>query len=144
MAWPTPTDYNEAVQDLRASMDDEELRGGEVARTPLGLPMLWSGNFADVYKIHCPATGNTWALKCFTREVRGLAGALPPHRRPPGAGPAALHRRFPVPGARASASAASGSRSLKMRWVEGLTLNAVRRGAPGAAAEPARCCWTCG
>jgi len=47
------------------------VRGGEVARTPLGLPMLWSGNFADVFKVHCPTTGNTWALKCFTLEVSG-------------------------------------------------------------------------
>ena len=60
MPWPKATDFIEAVQDLRVCVDDEELRGGEVARTPLGLPMLWSGNFADVFKIHCSTTGNTW------------------------------------------------------------------------------------
>ena len=30
MAWPTPTDYTEAVQRPRVFLEDEELRGGEV------------------------------------------------------------------------------------------------------------------
>ena len=72
MAWPTATDYNEAVQDLRRNVADEELRAGQPALTPLGLPMIWSGNFADVYKIHTK-DGNNWALKCFTRKVPGQA-----------------------------------------------------------------------
>ena len=71
MAWPKSTDYIEAVQNLRQSMDDEELRAGQLTVTPLGLPMVWSGGFADVYKIHNAATGNSWALKCFTKEVAG-------------------------------------------------------------------------
>ena len=122
MAWPKATDFIEAVQDLGTSMEDEELRNGEVVRTPLGLPMLWSGNFADVFKIHCPATGNTWALKCFTRQVRGLqeryrciAACLEQARLPFTVDFQYLEQgirigqgRFPV---------------LKMRWVEGLTLN---------------------
>jgi formylglycine-generating enzyme required for sulfatase activity len=73
MAWPTATDYNEAVQDLRQSVGDEELREGQAAVNPLGLPMIWSGNFADVYKIHNAKSGNTWALKCFTRKIAGQA-----------------------------------------------------------------------
>ena len=73
MAWPTATDYNEAVQDLRRNVADEELRAGRPALNPLGLPMIWSGNFADVYKIHDAKSGNAWALKCFTRKVPGQA-----------------------------------------------------------------------
>ena len=128
MAWPKATDFIEAVQDLRVSVDDEELRGGEVACTPLGLPMLWSGNFADVYKIHCPATGNTWALKCFTREVAGqcdryrrIAAHLEQARLPFTVDFQYLEQGIRIGG--------EWFPVLKMRWVEGLTLNRVRRGA---------------
>ncbi len=69
MTWPKATDYTQAVQNLRQSMDDAELRAGQVAETALGLPMAWAGRFAAAYKIHNAKTGNTWALKCFTRKV---------------------------------------------------------------------------
>jgi len=72
MPWPTPNDYFEAVQNLRSSVQDEELRAGEPALNRLGLPLQWEGGFANVYKAECPASGNTWALKCFTRETPGL------------------------------------------------------------------------
>ena len=74
MAWPRSTDYIEAVQNLHQSMADEELRAGQLTKTPLGLPMVWSGGFADVYKIHNASTGSSWALKCFTKKVEGQAG----------------------------------------------------------------------
>ena len=103
-------------------MGDEELRGGEVVRTSLGLPMLWSGNFADVYKIHCPATGSTWALKCFTRQVRGLqeryrsiAAQLEQARLP-----FTVDFQYLEQGIRISGKWFP---ALKMLWVEGLTLN---------------------
>ena len=121
MAWPRATDFMEAVQDLRVSVEDEELRDGEVARTPLGLPMLWSGNFADVFKIHCPATGNTWALKCFTREVSGqcdryrrIAAHLEQAQLPFTVDFQYLEQGIRIDGGRFPV--------LKMRWVEGLTL----------------------
>ncbi len=69
MDWPSAADYGEAVQNLKHSMRDKELRAGDLAVTPLGMPMLWAGGLADVYKIHNPRSGNTWALKCFTRKV---------------------------------------------------------------------------
>ena len=72
--WPKATDYVEAVQNLNRSMGDEELRTGEVALNQLGLPMAWSGGVADVYRIHNANTGNTWALKCFTKRSEGQAG----------------------------------------------------------------------
>ena len=114
--------FIEAVQDLGGCAGDEELRGGEAACTPLGLPLLWSGNFADVYKIHCPATGNTWALKCFTRQVPGLqdryrqiAAHLEQARLPFTVDFQYLERGLRIAGRWHPA--------LKMRWVEGLTLN---------------------
>ena len=73
MTWPTSADYDEAVQNLGRSMSDPELRDGQAARTPLGLPMLWSGGFADVYKIHNARTGKTWALKFFKHRIAGQA-----------------------------------------------------------------------
>ena len=37
----------------------------------LGMPLPRSGNFADVYEFH-RASGQKWAVKCFTRQVPGL------------------------------------------------------------------------
>ena len=95
MPWPTPTDFRHAIQDTRSALDDEELRHGEATRNARGLPMLWSGNFASVYRIHCPATGKTWALKCFTREVSTRQEQLSPDRRLPEGGPSRGRGRRP-------------------------------------------------
>ena len=121
MPWPKATDFIEAVQDLCVTVEDEELRGGEVARTPLGLPMLWSGSFADVFKIDCPATGNTWALKCFTREVAGQCGRY----RCIAAHLEQAQLPFTVDFQYLEQGIRIGGRwfpALKMRWIEGLTL----------------------
>jgi hypothetical protein len=122
MAWPTPNDYDEAVQNLQSSMSDEELRAGHTVLDDQQLPMLWSGGFANVYKIHCPATGNTWALKLFTKEVpeqgrryplidECLKRALLPFTVP--------FFYFPH-GVRV---AGEWFPALKMKWIEGQTLN---------------------
>ena len=73
MTCPQSFEYNEAIQNLAATAGDEELRHGEPALDALGVPSPCSGGFADVYKVHCPQTGKTWAVKCFTREVQGRA-----------------------------------------------------------------------
>jgi hypothetical protein len=70
--WPTAAQFNEAIQNLHTSMSDAELQDGTAAVNTLGLPMLYSGGFADVYQVHCGATGNTWAVKCFTKGASGL------------------------------------------------------------------------
>src|SRR5688500_16085684 len=70
--WPEPAQFNEAVQNLATTMSDRELQGGHAELGRLGMPMPYAGNFADVYKVHCPATGNTWAVKFFKREVHDL------------------------------------------------------------------------
>jgi len=72
MAWPLSTDYQEALQNPRGSFQDPELKQGQPVLNKLGLPVVMSGNFADVYQVRCPATGRDRAVKCFTREVLGL------------------------------------------------------------------------
>ena len=122
MAWPLSQDYNEAVQNPQTSFSDPELRQGQVVVNALGIPQPCSGNFADVYAVECPATQTKWAVKCFTREVRGLreryqeiSRALQQARLPFTVEFSYLERGirirsdwFPV---------------LKMQWVEGFTLN---------------------
>jgi formylglycine-generating enzyme required for sulfatase activity len=122
MPWPTPTDYRHAIQDSRGALDDEELRHGEVSRDARGLPILWSGNFASVYRVHCPATGKTWALKCFTREVstrqeryQHIAAGLEAARLPFTVPFVYLERGIRIHGRWHPA--------VKMEWVEGQTLN---------------------
>src|SRR5258708_249651 len=72
MGWPHSQDYNEAIQNPRTSFGDPELRQARPSTNALGLPMPRSGNFADVYELRCPASGASWAVKCFTRERPGL------------------------------------------------------------------------
>src|SRR5438105_9120604 len=126
MGWPQPTDYNEALQNPRACFADAELRQGEAEADALGLPRARSGNFADVYRVHCAATGNTWAVKCFTRQAAGLhARYQAVHEYLRGADLAFmvdfdyLDQGVRVRGAWYPV--------LKMRWVEGLTLSEFLR-----------------
>jgi hypothetical protein len=121
MAWPLSQDYNEAIQSPAANFADSELRRSTVVVNDLGLPRPFSGNFADVYEVAGPE-GDRWAVKCFTREVRGLreryqeiSRFLDRVKLPftvnftyLGEGIRIAGRWYPV---------------LKMQWVEGLTLN---------------------
>ena len=122
MGWPTPNDYDEGVENLRHSMSDEELRGGQAALDSQQLPMVWAGSFANVYRINCPATGKSWALKCFTREVstrqeryRHIAAAVDMARLPFTVPFVYLERGIQIHGQWYPA--------VKMEWVEGQTLN---------------------
>ena len=67
MSWPTPQDFNEAVQNPRMAFTDPDLSSGQPELTPLGLPRPISGGFACVYKIQSGA--RLWAARCFLREV---------------------------------------------------------------------------
>ncbi|MEI7940608.1 MAG: hypothetical protein WCK27_28350, partial [Verrucomicrobiota bacterium] len=121
MPWPTPQDYNEAIQNPRSVFVDGELRSGQPELDRLGLPRPRSGSFADVYKIECP--GRAWAAKCFTKEVtdqqeryeaidRHLAQARLPYTVAFGYQPQGLRvkgREYPL---------------LKMEWVIGVSLSA--------------------
>lgn len=66
--WPTPQDYNEAIQSPRLCFDDSDLRAGRVATNAIGLPKAASGSFASVYKVTTP-TGD-WAVRCFLTARR--------------------------------------------------------------------------
>lgn len=123
MSWPTSQDFNEAIQNPRHSLQDPELKSGEPALSKLGMPIVMSGSFADVYKIHCVHTGHDWAVKCFTRQVpdqqdryRKISDHLKQSQLPFTVGfhylPEGIRVRgqwFPI---------------VKMHWVEGTSLNA--------------------
>ncbi len=121
MAWPASQDYNEAVQLPAASFADADLKAGQAAANALGLPMPCSGNFADVYQLACP-DGRRWAVKCFTREVPGLAGryeAIGTHLRQAKL-PFTVDFTYLEKGIRVGGAWYP---VLKMEWVEGLPLN---------------------
>src|SRR5690242_5485754 len=69
--WPTPQDYNEAVQNLHASISDADLKAGTVHTDRLGLPRPITGAFASVYKVD--TRGRPWALRCFLKDVADSA-----------------------------------------------------------------------
>lgn len=120
MPWPTPQDYNEAIQTPRLSLCDPELQGGQPDLSPLGLPRPITGNFASVYRLRCGA--EDWAVRCFWREYadmqqryeaisRHLAASALPYVVPCVYQPAGIVIRgqsFPL---------------LKMRWLQGMLLN---------------------
>jgi hypothetical protein len=125
VGWPQPTEYNEAIQNPHHCFSDPELKGGQVVEDALGMPRPYSGNFADVYQVRGPS--QAWAVKCFTREVRGLQAryqAISNHLA--GGTPSFMvNFRYLVEGIRIGGSWYP---ILKMDWVEGFTLNEfVRR-----------------
>lgn len=122
MKWAEPHEYNEAIQNLATTAGDGELRAGEPALNRLHLPLLFSGGFADVYKVHCPTTGNTWAVKCFKREVPGL------HERYRAISEWLTSARLPfmVPFQWIDEGLRIGGQwvpVVKMQWIEGLSLS---------------------
>jgi len=126
MAWPLSQDYNEAVQNPRTSFSDPELRHGQVVINALGIPQPCSGNFADVYAVECAAGKTKWAVKCFTREVRGLRerySAISSFLQQVNL-PFTVDFQYLEQGIRI---AGKWYPILKMHWVEGFTLNAFVR-----------------
>lgn len=122
MAWPETIDYNQAIQNPGVCFRDKELKQGRSAEDLFGVPRPYAGSFASVYHMTCPGD-EMWAVKCFTREVRGL------HARYEKISEHLKKRSLPfmvdfdyqeegilVRGAWYPI--------LKMRWVEGWTLNA--------------------
>ncbi len=124
MNWPLSQDYNEAVQMPAAAFADPELRTGQVQVNALGLPLPRSGNFADVYQVQCPAA--TWAVKCFTRHVPGQGERYSEVSRHLQTArlPFAVDFQYLEQGIRIRKQWYP---VLKMRWVEGLLLNAFVR-----------------
>src|SRR5262245_40832246 len=121
MSWPQSTDYNAAVQSPDACFSDPELQQGTVAADLFGLPRPYTGNFAAVYQVSTPA-GRDWAIKCFTREVpdlraryQAVSDRLEGQHRP-----FMVEFRYLEEGIRV---AGTWYPIIKMRWVEGPTLN---------------------
>jgi tRNA A-37 threonylcarbamoyl transferase component Bud32 len=69
MYWPTPQDYNEAIQTPKISFKDPELQESTPELNALGLPRPNSGAFASVYRV--TSRGRDWAVRCFLRNVEG-------------------------------------------------------------------------
>lgn len=118
--WPSPQDYNEAIQNPQSCFTDPELRNGEVELNALGMPRAASGAFASVYKLHCQS--GDYAVRCFLSPVRDQKiryGILTKHlaAQPCSSivefeflddGMCIRDKSFPM---------------LKMEWVEGLPLH---------------------
>ncbi len=66
MPWPTPQDYNEAVQTPKSVFTDAGLRRAKAETTKLGLPKAITGNFASVYRLI--EGRKEWAVRCFHRK----------------------------------------------------------------------------
>ncbi len=66
-SWPSPQDYNEAVQNLQLNLSDVELQPARIATDSKGLPRPITGAFASVYKLS--ANDREWALRCFLHDV---------------------------------------------------------------------------
>jgi hypothetical protein len=139
MAWPQATDYSTAIQNPAGCFADAELAAGSPATDPLGLPLTYAGNFANVYKVVCPGE-QAWAVKCFTREVPDLqhryaliSDHLEKHHRP-----FAVEFRYLEQGVKVRGAWYP---ILKMRWVEGFTLNELLREHAGNIALLDRLSW---
>jgi WD40 repeat protein len=122
MAWPQSQEYREAIQAPELCFHDPELRQGQAVTDRLGLPRPCAGTFADVYQMACPATGNRWAIKCFTREIPGLRDRyreISAHLQQVKL-PFTVDFQYLEQGIRIRGCWYP---ILKMAWVEGLTLN---------------------
>src|SRR5438876_6252747 len=67
MPWPTPSDYQDAVQNPGICFADPRLRAAHPALGPLGLPKVASGNYCSVYELH--SSSRRWAVRCFNRQM---------------------------------------------------------------------------
>jgi hypothetical protein len=120
VAWPTPQDYNEAVQNPDYTFSDPELQGGSCEVTALGLPKPITGNFASVYRLRC--NGKDWAVRCFWRELSDMQQryrAISSHLAAAGL-PYTVGFEYQPQGIRIRGNWYP---ILKMEWVEGELLN---------------------
>lgn len=68
MPWPSETDFTGAIQNPDKCFEDPELSGGQVGLKPTGMPLIWSGTFASVYKV--TGSRQSFAVRCFSYEVK--------------------------------------------------------------------------
>lgn len=65
--WPSPQDYNEAIQNPATSFKDGLLRFAQPELDCFGLPKPISGGFASVYKMNHGE--DAWAVRCFLLHI---------------------------------------------------------------------------
>jgi hypothetical protein len=126
MAWPLAIDYSSAIQNPSSCFADPELRQGQAAMSEmLGLPLAYAGNFASVFKMLCPGE-QAWAVKCFTRHVADLQAryALVSQHLERNRRRFAVEFHYLEEGIRVKGTWYP---VVKMRWVEGYTLNEFLR-----------------
>ena len=70
MTWPTPQDYNEAIQNPLSCFMDPRLKQCTPDATALGLPRAITGAFATVYRLSSPE--KHWAVRCFLQNSPDL------------------------------------------------------------------------
>jgi hypothetical protein len=123
-------DYNEAVQFPATHFADPDLCQGQAVTDARRLPMPCSGKSADVYHLRCP--GGEWAVRCFTREVPGLReryAVISAHLGQADL-PFMVDCQYLDPGIRVGGAWYP---VVKMRWVDGVPLNAFVRNNLGKA-----------
>lgn len=65
--WPSPQDYNEAVQNPKQNLRDSELSSSTAELDKFGIPRPHTGMFASVYKMQ--SGSSAWALRFFLHNV---------------------------------------------------------------------------
>lgn len=133
--WPSPQDYNEAIQNPQFCFADPELKVAAVETDMLGLPRPVSGSFASVYKL--TSGGKSFAVRCFLRDLDHQ------QERYQAISQYFLHQgfKFAVPFVFLPEGIRVGSfwyPILKMEWVEGLTVDRFVR---DEARNPAKLLW---
>ena len=117
---PTRDAYTAAMQNPRDRFRDPELANGRTVRKASGQPIVYSGQFASVYRMSCH--GRDHAVRCFISEApnrqqryRALSDYLNMMRPPGFVSFAYLDRELLIRGERHPV--------LKMEWVDGQTLD---------------------
>jgi len=119
--YPTPSDYQEALQVPTAALADAELQDATPRTNPLGLPQPITGAFAAVFPI-TTAAGRRYALKCFLKEIpeqQTRYEAVAQHLADADLG-ALVEFEYQPTGIRVQGTEYP---LLKMEWVEGTVLN---------------------
>lgn len=119
--YPTPSDYQEALQLPAAAFEDPELQEATPRTNALGLPQPITGAFAAVFPV-TTAAGRRYAAKCFLREIpdqQARYDAVASHLND-------LELEAVVPFDYQRSGIRVGRTSyplLKMQWAEGTVLN---------------------
>jgi len=67
ITWPSPQEYNEAIQNPSLAFIDPELQHAKPELNQLGLPRPTTGSFAIVYQMMC--SYKNWAVRCFLKSA---------------------------------------------------------------------------